>query len=227
MEFVLKSAKVVDSMKDLTESEVKLFQQYLPKDCGPVDNFFEGNDWTTYHFQVIYWEWRGQTLIDMNGWPGDNEDGAIFLNGKVVAKNGDQDLHSTDDTPAELRELLDDLQHVRGFDCFEHPQCCEYYKRYKQCVPGGNLCLYKLNGWHWTPEDYTYPLEVTTNSEGQEIVTLNGTVILINDQPTKDCPFLFLLDLESYLHIKTFSCQEVGHIYCRGVLEEYQQLKSQ
>lgn len=59
MEFTLKSAKIVESMKDLTESEVKLFQQYLEEDWGVVEDFFKGDDWRTDDFRVMYWDWHG------------------------------------------------------------------------------------------------------------------------------------------------------------------------
>lgn len=74
MEFTLKSAKIVESMKDLTEHEIKLFRQYLEEEVSEtVEDFFEGGDLMSDDFRVMYWDWRGQTVIDMNGWPGDNE----------------------------------------------------------------------------------------------------------------------------------------------------------
>ena len=72
-------------MDGLTEMEIKIFREYLKEEWGEINDFFRNNneDWTTDDFRVMEWQLKDSILLDIHGGPGDNEDGAIFLNGKM------------------------------------------------------------------------------------------------------------------------------------------------
>jgi hypothetical protein len=117
--FTLISAKYARSMQDLTEKEQELFYRYIAEHPEVPDDrkydFFtaDGPTWTTDDVQILYWIYRGELLIDINGWPGDNEDGCLFYQEKIVAWNRDQDLISLQSCPLELIQDMEILQYLR------------------------------------------------------------------------------------------------------------------
>jgi len=152
-EFDILSWKMATNMEDLTPEEITIWKDWLKYHVGkntfiPEDLFSRSEYWDGYEkeVQVRYWSWThdGQvdTLIDINGWPGDNECGPIIMNGQIVFENSDQDLFSTEFTSEELKLRKDALRHIRIFWCREeadyddnspeHEHCEQVYKRLKQ-----------------------------------------------------------------------------------------------
>ncbi|SNW62434.1 Hypothetical protein ORPV_530 [Orpheovirus IHUMI-LCC2] len=131
----LTSCKVATKMEDLTETEVKLWIQWLKTFTDDVDDykdnlFNEDNwEWEGYNdeIRVMIWEIisddKTYKLIDMNGWPGDNESGAIFLNNEIIFTNRDTNLSHNDKTPKFLIDRKEDMEHVRTFSCYPSRDC--------------------------------------------------------------------------------------------------------
>lgn len=121
-EFRLHAHKTATSMRDLTPYEIEAFKCYLNTQgiTYDVNNFFEDNgeyDWYTDAIEVDTWIWTynniSKFLIDIYGWPGDNQDGAIFDRANIVITNSDQSLTATKNCPLILQERLLSFEEVR------------------------------------------------------------------------------------------------------------------
>jgi hypothetical protein len=119
------------------------FKKYLEIDWGTIGDFFNDKDWYSPKVRIMEWQWDNKILIDINGWPGDNENGAILMNNEIMFTNGNQNLDIINDSPIELRERMDDLAHLRLFDCCEdkHPHCDLQLKKYEKLMPDGDFIL--------------------------------------------------------------------------------------
>jgi hypothetical protein len=245
-EFTLKSAKRVTSMNELSETEIDLFRKYLEEEWDVVEDFFGDDDWSSDDLRVMEWQWKDKTLLDINGWPGDNENGAIFMDGKIIFTNGDQDFSETEGCPNELRDRMGDFCHLRRFQCTESHSHCEIQTdNHENFVPGGDFYLdsktqvsevdvkyqqylkgdrfIKLD-WYWNCSFYSYPLTDISDSEGNSITFLDHKLVLVNMKPIDDTPSLLIRQLNSFIHIRRFSCNETGHIYCHSHQRKYHEL---
>lgn len=140
-DFTLISVKYAYSLKELTQEERKLLLQYIQYDIGVEDNydFFEGDDWMTDTVVVYKWQWKDKILLDIFGYPGDNENGCIYLDDEIVIINDDMDLVATDLCPEELKDTIDDLIHLRpngpDLTCEEgHAHCLVSNNKYRQLL---------------------------------------------------------------------------------------------
>ena len=142
-EFDLKSCKFATKMSDLTENEVKLWRTWLEQDYLISDDITDLFDKTKYcdgyneEIRVMYFQWshdgKIDTLIDINGWPGDNESGAIFLNDDMIYTNGDQNISTLETTPKELRDRVDAYAHIRIQRCVEELDYDDNHPAHKHC----------------------------------------------------------------------------------------------
>lgn len=73
----------------------------------------ENDDYGTTDIRIVKWFWKGKILYDINGWPGDNESGGIFMDGKLVISNSDRDLVATKKCPKDLKSVLDKFASIR------------------------------------------------------------------------------------------------------------------
>lgn len=136
-EFKVISAKWCRSMNDLNIGETQLILKYIREYIADVDdnyNFFDNDDWCVQDIQIVYWEWKGKILVDINGFPGDNEDGCIFSDGDIVIINGDRDLVPTKICPLMLADQIPNLSHLRSngdFNCEKlHAHCIQQHLKY-------------------------------------------------------------------------------------------------
>lgn len=117
-DFNIISSKSAYHMNELTSNEINLILKYIRQyvfNAPDNYNFFENDDcnWIAHDVHFTYWQWKNNVLIDMNGFPGDNEDGCIFLNGDVVILNSDRNLIATEICPSELQKSMLLLDHLR------------------------------------------------------------------------------------------------------------------
>ena len=116
-EFKLVAAKVAYSLDELTTEERSYICQHIEhvtgEPCEENVDFFQFDDWMVDDVSIRVWSWGNYTLIDVNGWPGDTEDGSIFLNGKIIAENGDRELLATEECPEILLPELETLEQLR------------------------------------------------------------------------------------------------------------------
>lgn len=132
--FNIISTKWVKSMNQLTKDEVDLIKKYLLKimDLEANDFFSDDDDWLTDDIRIIYWQWQDKVLMDMVGFPGDNEDGCVFLNGEIIILNGDGDLNFTEECPNNLDvKILEHLRPNGDFHCKKkHDHCIKQHLNY-------------------------------------------------------------------------------------------------
>lgn len=126
-EFELTSAKIAESMEDLTDEEVRLWKIYLKYDIGDVPDAFtdlfdigEYDDLGQVEIRVMYWRWNDQTLVDINAWPGDNESGAIFIDGVMVFTYHEDGMVCTASCSDALRDRDESFDHIRTQRCHKH-----------------------------------------------------------------------------------------------------------
>lgn len=141
-EFELVKEKWAYKMKDLTFEEIALVKIYLK--LNNIKNLFNDEDWPTKEIVVREWRWRDVILIDIFGYPGDNEDGAIFLDNKHVINNGDMDLVWIRG-PKELRSRIPYLMHLRPngwgwHGICNHSQCKKQHGKYVKMLDVTCLC---------------------------------------------------------------------------------------
>ncbi len=136
--FTLLSFRYIESMEELSEKERKLLFRFLSEEWCDLDDeynvFSLDRDWHTDLLCFAEWQYQNKVIIDVYGYPGDNEDGCLFLDDTIIAWVGDHDLGASEDCPPDLKELLPDLAHLRpngNLDCEEnHPYCQEQHRKY-------------------------------------------------------------------------------------------------
>lgn len=137
-EFTLISSKWMFRLEDMTKLEQKLWSEYLERDGFRIDDMreiftpFDGEqaihlneDVGTQELRVCTWNWidsagTSHTILDINGWPGDNESGVIAIDGEAIMTNGDQDLSLLEDIddPFNFSEREALFYYIRkGNDC--------------------------------------------------------------------------------------------------------------
>lgn len=88
-EFSLKSCKFATEMSDLTKEEICLWRKFLKQEQLIHNNVIDLFD-NIEDIRIIYFGWKHDNkidlLLDMKAWPGDNESGTIYFNGKIVIK---------------------------------------------------------------------------------------------------------------------------------------------
>lgn len=169
-EFNLKSCKFATKMSDMTETEVKLWREYLARDKlihdGIVDLFDKTEWWDGYHdeIQVMYFEWtrdgKVDLLLDICGW-NRAEVGAIYLENEIVYINSDQDICELESTPQELKDRVDAYRHIRIQSCVEeldydnnhpaHQHCEKIHQKYQniwnECHPSNYQIMHPDEGF--------------------------------------------------------------------------------
>lgn len=134
--------QIIYSKKYFKQEYLQLWQQYVQVewlgvyngticfDADIKDEDAEPEEGSIYDLRIRKWLYQSNNieveLIDINAWPGDNEDGAIFLNGKIIIVNGDCNLIANEDCPMELTDKLFVLEHLRNLgsdDTCNHEEC--------------------------------------------------------------------------------------------------------
>lgn len=135
-EFDIIECKNISRMSEFTNDELKLWKDHLNNEYYPgvsdnVKDLFDQNDIENHgiyeilaeDISIVKWNWnhngRKDILIDIYDWPGDNQSGSIFLNDKIILKNGDAELYEDESTPLEMINRIPSFQHLRTFDCTE------------------------------------------------------------------------------------------------------------
>jgi hypothetical protein len=125
-EFELIKDTFVENNKDFKIKYATLWQTYLDAytDYGDLNGKYFDNDnngeyieGAVSEIRIRKWLWKsegeGKVLIDINAWPGDNEDGAVWLDDKIVFLNSDADLTDTPNCPQKLEARLETFMNLR------------------------------------------------------------------------------------------------------------------
>lgn len=142
-EFSLKSCKFVTKMDEMTKEEILLWRSFLEQHHlihdDVIDLFDDTEEWDGYNedIRIMYFEWKHNNktdiLLDMNAWPGDNEFGVVFLNGKQVFGNGDQRISPFNDISSDLIKRIHSYQHIRIQSCAEEADYDNDHPAHEHC----------------------------------------------------------------------------------------------
>jgi hypothetical protein len=147
-EFNLLNHKTIHKMKDFKDDELflwKIILREIYSGWDPNENIdsdlFGKDDYEDHYneeIQITKWIWKHDNkiniLIDMYGYPGDNQSGGIFLNNKIVLINSDQEINSNKNTPKELIERISSFTHVRMQQCVEDKYGDPNPNAHKHCL---------------------------------------------------------------------------------------------
>jgi len=146
-EFNLLSSKSVHKMEDFTIEELKMWKIILTEiysEWAEIDNIdgdlFDKENIEIYEreIRIEKWIWKNNNktiiLTDIYGFPGDTESGAIFMNGKLVLINSDQEISSTDLTSKELMQRIPSFSHVRLQQCIQDKHEDPNINVHKHCI---------------------------------------------------------------------------------------------
>lgn len=143
-EFELVKEIWITYKKDFKEKYIKLWEQIIEDNdvSNPEGNYFEKDneeyiEGSISEIRIRKWIWkrkRGKEkiLIDINGWPGDNEMGGIFLNDKMIFGNGDCNLgYVKESNEYRLERRMATFEHLRNYLCVPHDNENEY--KHEEC----------------------------------------------------------------------------------------------
>lgn len=142
-EFTFIDERLAKKMFDLTPEEIQMWLNFTKSEDINMFEQLDPNNIDFFNPDIdqlvdddgIYirrWRWAapGQSpliLIDMYSFPGDNQAGAVFIDGKMIYKNSDENLYLPEIPNLEhplLNERIDTFDHVRR--CF-YDEDCEYH----------------------------------------------------------------------------------------------------
>jgi len=152
--FQLRNFRVITSVDQMTPVEIQQWLSYLRfenlelaermDEDGSINFFdpeYEGSEHYEEEIWIQEWEWRPSSekcypLTDIFCWPGDNQDGAIFMGDDLTpqCRNTDTNLYTDKGyikCDAYLKEILDDFGHLRSF--YKHGPEDETCSNYEWC----------------------------------------------------------------------------------------------
>lgn len=144
-EFDLLKYKSVTKMSDFTFKEEKMWRQTLDiiydgegLSDGISDLFNEHDLFDERYVTIVEWSWKHNgkidILIDLYGYPGDNQAGIIFMNDELVLINHDQEIGDTINSSDELIKRIPAFEHIRMQQCVEDQCGRPNPKAHKHCV---------------------------------------------------------------------------------------------
>lgn len=135
-EFELLSCKTIFRLEDITPKEADLWMKHLVKEeftdvnvrtlFEPLEGeeYFE-NEYNLDELVIRRWKWThdgcDHILLDINGYPGDNESGCIAFDGEPLLSNSDQSLTKlefNDATPAHAILFKDRISFFETLRCY-------------------------------------------------------------------------------------------------------------
>lgn len=147
-QFKLKNARIINSVDEMSSSEKRQWTRYLRQidmwTEDNIDDFFNPDldkDYVVDELWIYEWEWNPTSeerhkLVDIFGWPGDNQDGGIFFSNHTnpIFLNGDTDIvpnSNNNKIDPRLIKLIRDFGHIRLLQ--KHEKESESCSNYKWC----------------------------------------------------------------------------------------------
>lgn len=120
---------IIDDINELPDIYHQLLKTWLYEKFGYKGNDIEEAwDWGD-EIRIIHWEWLYKNeyylIIDITGFPENDESGIICFNNNIVFEN-DCLILSSLDLKSILNSRIKEFEHVRTLNCEDDHQHCKY-----------------------------------------------------------------------------------------------------